>query len=151
VHRYPCVYEVVTDLGGKVGAKLHCFVSKAWVINNSNMSELLPRIPKLTVRSSTICATLTHALTKCAHEHPGVWHKHVSGMACDLRAAHQDTLKMSPTMARALWARGDPILSIEREIPTLSTLRQPNLDQDETEEQRKERNMSEPWSTCNLI
>jgi hypothetical protein len=43
---------------------------------------------------------------------------------------------MSPTMA--LFGR-EAILPIEREIPTLSTLKQPNLDQEETEEQRKER------------
>jgi hypothetical protein len=76
------------------------------------------------------------ALRKCAHEHPGKWHKDVSGVACDLRAAHQETIKMLPTMA--LFGR-EAILSIEREIPTLSTLKQPNLDQDETDEKRKER------------
>jgi hypothetical protein len=62
--------------------------------------------------------------------------KHVSGVACDLRAAQHKTTKMSPTMA--LFGR-EAILPIEREIPTLSTLKQPNLDQEETEEQRKER------------
>jgi hypothetical protein len=43
---------------------------------------------------------------------------------------------MSPTMA--LFGR-EAILPIKRESPTLSTLKQPNLDQEETDEQRKER------------
>jgi hypothetical protein len=43
---------------------------------------------------------------------------------------------MSPTLA--LFGR-EAILPIKREIPTLSALKQPDLDQEETEEQRKER------------
>jgi hypothetical protein len=79
------------------------------------------------------------ALRKCTHEHlgeSGTKFKHVSGVACDLRSAHQETIKMSPTMA--LFER-EAILPIEKEIPTLSTLKPPNLDQDETKAQRNER------------
>jgi hypothetical protein len=57
------------------------------------------------------------ALRKCAHEHLGEWHKHVSAQgACDLRVSYQETIEMSPTLA--LLGR-EAILPIERKIPTL--------------------------------
>jgi hypothetical protein len=101
-----------------------------------NMSELMLKTQKLMDKLNAICVSLNLSLLKCAHEHLGEWHKHVSGVACDLRAAPQETIKMLPTMA--LFGR-EAILPIEREIPTQSTLRQPNLDQEETSEQRRER------------
>jgi hypothetical protein len=132
LHRYPGVYEVVTDRGGEFGAKF-TLLCKAWGIKHV---QIAAKKPKANGQVERYMQVIKPALRKCAHEHPGEWHKHVSGVACDLRAANQDTIKMSPTMA--LFGR-EAILPIEKEIPTLSTLKQPNLDQEETKQQRKER------------
>jgi hypothetical protein len=140
LHRYPGVYEVVTDRGGEFGAKF-MLLCKAWGIKHVKIAA---KNPKVNGQVEHYMRVIKPALRKCAHEHPGEWHKHVSGVACDLRAAHQETITMSPTMA--LFGR-EAILPIEREILTLSTLKQPNLDQEETDEQRKER--FKQWSICN--
>jgi hypothetical protein len=141
VHKYPGVYEVVTDRGGEFGAKF-TLLCKAWGIKHVKIAA---KNPKANGRVERYMRVIKPALRKCAHEHPGEWHKHVSGVACDLRAAHQETIKMSPTMA--LFGR-EAILPIEREIPALSTSKQPNLDQEETDEPR-ERNVLKQWSICN--
>jgi hypothetical protein len=131
LHGYPGVYEVVTDRGGEFGAKF-TLLCKAWGIKHVRIAA---KNPKANGQVERYMRVVKPALRKCAHEHPGEWHKHVSGVACDLRAASQESTKMSPTMA--LFGR-ETILPIEREIPTLSTLKQPNLEQ-ETSEQRRER------------
>jgi hypothetical protein len=106
---------------------------KAWGIKHVRIAA---KNPKANGQVERYMRVIKPALRKCAHEHPGEWHKHVSGVACDFRAAPQETIKMSPTMA--LFGR-EAILPIKREIPTLSTLKQPNLDQEETSKQSKER------------
>jgi hypothetical protein len=132
LHRYPGVYEVVTDRGGEFGAKFP-MLCKAWGIKHVKIAA---KNPKANGQVKRYMRVIKPALRKCAHKHPGEWHKHVSGVACEMRASCQETIKMSPTVA--LFGR-EAILPIEREIPTLSASKQPNLDQDETEEQRKER------------
>jgi hypothetical protein len=132
LHRYPSVYEVVTDRGGEFGAKF-MLLCKAWGIKHV---KIVAKNPKANGQVERYMRVIKPALRKCAHEHPGEWHKHVSGVACDMRASCQKTIKMSPTLA--LFGR-EAILPLERVIPTLSALKQPDLDQDETEEQSKER------------
>jgi hypothetical protein len=105
---------------------------KAWGIKHVKIAT---KNPKANGQVERYMRVIKPALRKCAHEHPGEWHKHVSGVACDLHASYEETIEMLPTLA--LFGR-EAILPIEREIPTLSALKQPNLDQDETEEQRKE-------------
>jgi hypothetical protein len=139
LHRYPGVYEVVTNRGGEFGAKF-TLLCKAWGIKHVRIAA---KNPKANGQVERYMRVIKLALRKCAHEHPGEWHKHVSGVACDLRAAPQETIKMLPTMT--LFGR-EAILSIEREIPTLSTLKQPNLDQEETSEQ--EGNGLKRWIIC---
>jgi hypothetical protein len=123
---------VITDRGGEFGAKF-TLLCKAWGIKHVKIAA---KNPKANGQVERYIRVIKPALRKCAHEHPGEWHKHVSGVACNLRAAPQETIKMSPTMA--LFGR-EAILPIERDIPTLSTLKQPNLDQEDTSEQRRER------------
>jgi hypothetical protein len=132
LHRYPGVYEVVTDRGGELGAKF-TLLCKDWGIKHVRIAA---KNPKANGQVEHYMRVIKPALRKCADEHPGEWHKHVSGVACDLRSAHQETFKMSPTMA--LFGR-EAILPNENEIPTLSTSKPSNLDQDETEAQRNER------------
>jgi hypothetical protein len=132
LHRYPGVFEVVTDRGGEFGAKFS-LLCKAWGIKHVRIAA---KNPKANGQVERYMRVIKPALRKCAHEHSGEWHKHVSGVACDLRSAQQETIKMSPTMA--LFGR-EAILPIEKEIPTLATLKQPNLDEEETNEQRKDR------------
>jgi hypothetical protein len=136
LHRYTGVYEVVTDRGGEFGAKF-TLLCKAWGFKHVRIAA---KNSKANGQVESYMRVIKPALWKCAHEHPGEWHKHVSEVACDLRSAHQETIKMSPTMA--LFGR-EAILPIEKEIPTLSTLKPPNLDQDETEAQRNDVTLDE--------
>jgi hypothetical protein len=145
LHRYPGVYEVVIDRGGEFGAKF-LMLCKAWEMKHVKVAA---KNPKANGQVERYMRVIIPAIRKCAHEHPGEWHKHVSGVVCDMRASCQETIKMLPILA--LFGR-EAILPIEREILTLSALKQPNLDQDETEEQRKERFKSKEQmqSLCNL-
>jgi hypothetical protein len=114
LHRYPGVYEVVTNRGGEFGAKF-MLLCKAWGIKHVKIAA---KNPKANGQFERYMRVIKPASRKCAQEHPGEWQKHVSGVACDLRVAPQETIKMLPTMA--LFGR-EAILPIEREIPTLST------------------------------
>jgi hypothetical protein len=76
------------------------------------------------------------ALRKCADENSREWHIYVSGICSDLRNNVQKSIKISP--CQALFGR-EPILSVEMRFPTPTTLVRPDLDMEETAEQRQNR------------
>jgi hypothetical protein len=74
------------------------------------------------------------ALRKCADENPIEWHIYVSGICSDIRNNSQESIGMSPY--KALFGT-EPILPAEMRFPTLTTLVRPDLDMEETAEQRE--------------
>jgi hypothetical protein len=76
------------------------------------------------------------ALRKCANDNPTEWHIYVSGICSDIRNNMQESIGMSPY--KALFGR-EPILPAEMRFPTLNTLVRPDLDMEETAEQRQSR------------
>jgi hypothetical protein len=74
LHRYPGVYEVVTDRGGEFGAKF-TLLCKAWGIKHVKIAA---KNPKANGQVERYMRVIKPALRKCAHEHPGEWHKHVT-------------------------------------------------------------------------
>jgi hypothetical protein len=69
---------------------------KAWGIKHVKIAAKTPKANRQVERYMRV---IKPALRKCAHEHAGEWHKHVSVVACDMRASCQETIKMSPTVA----------------------------------------------------
>jgi hypothetical protein len=96
LHRYPGVYEVVTNRGGEFGAKFS-MLCKAWGIKHVKIAA---KNPKANGQVERYMRVIKPALRKCAHEHPGEWHKHVSGVACDIICA---LLVKRPLKCRPLW------------------------------------------------
>jgi hypothetical protein len=74
------------------------------------------------------------ALRKCADENPTKWHIYNSGICSDIRNNLQESIGMSPY--KAFFGR-EPILPTEMRFPTFTTLVRPDLDMEETAEQRE--------------
>jgi hypothetical protein len=129
-HRYAGVFEVVTDRGLEFSS-LFSALCKSWGATHVHISA---RNPQANGQIERYMQVIKAALRKCADENPTEWHIYVSGICSDIRNHSQESIGMSPY--KALCGR-EPILPTEMRFSTLTTLVRPDLDMEETAEQRE--------------
>jgi hypothetical protein len=145
-HRYADVFEVVTDCGPEFSS-LFSALCTSW---GATHVHILARNPQANGQVERYMQVIKAALRKCADENPTEWHIYVSGICLDIRNKAQESIGMSPY--KALFGR-EPILPTEMRFPTSITLVRPDLDMEETAEQKEFRfkQMETSQSICKAL
>jgi hypothetical protein len=104
---------------------------KSWGATHIHISA---RNPQANGQVERYMQGIKAALRKCADENPTESHIYVSRIYSDIRNKSQESIDMSSY--KALFGR-EPILPTEMRFPTLTTLVRPDLDMEESAEQRE--------------